>query len=133
MQGPEEGGGVQQQGPIGQDKVALPDVLQQLLGHARLANGTGREVQQLVAVVAEASEEFGHARLGPVTANQRQDLAHHIRPETTQSKVKGRPFCRPLYTQIQIRKRKKCGIFSILQPKNKHHFFLINTKRLEIF
>ena len=78
MKGPDEGGGVEQQGPVGQDEVTLPDVLQQLLGHTGLANGAGREVQQLVAIVAEASEEFGHARLGPVTANQRQDLAHHI-------------------------------------------------------
>ena len=34
VQGPDEGGGVEQQGPVGQDEVALPDVLQQLLGHA---------------------------------------------------------------------------------------------------
>ncbi|RUS88987.1 hypothetical protein EGW08_003234, partial [Elysia chlorotica] len=59
---------------------ALPDALEHVLGAAALADGAGRQVDQLVAVLVDAREQLGHARLGPVAPDDRQYLAQHVRP-----------------------------------------------------
>ncbi len=79
MEGIDKRGRVEEDGPVRQADVALADGLEVVLGDAGLADGPGRQVGDVVAVVHDLSEEGGDAGLGPVTADDGQHVAEHVR------------------------------------------------------
>lgn len=79
MKGRDQGRGIQQQRSVRQHHIALANGAQILPGHPALANGPGRQIQQLVAVLFDLREELSHAQLGPVLAHHGQDMAQDVR------------------------------------------------------
>lgn len=57
MEGREEAAGREHEGPLGQDGAAVVDPLQVASGHVCHADGSGRAVQELVAVPAKSGKE----------------------------------------------------------------------------
>lgn len=87
VEGADQRGGGQEQGSVRQHVELLLDAAQQVLGDLGLTYGAGGQVQELVAVVVDVGKQLGHARLGPVPANDGQDLSQDIRPKQSRSQV----------------------------------------------
>ena len=73
---------------VRQTVVALPYAAQVVLRYSRLTNRTGRQIQELVAVVVNHRIKIRDADLRPIAANHRknvpdhwQDLPQHIGSE----------------------------------------------------
>ena len=79
LEGVDEGVRVKEDRSLRKINLALPHRLQVLLGHACLADSSGREVHDMVAVGADLREQLRHSRLSPVTSDHGKKLAENIR------------------------------------------------------
>ena len=79
MESTEERGWIEEQRTVGKDQPPLADTLEHVFGAATLADGTSGQVDELVAVLVNASEELGNPRLRPVPANDGHNLAKNVR------------------------------------------------------
>lgn len=87
VEGADQRGGGQEQGSVRQHVELLLDAAQQVLGDLGLTYGAGGQIQELVAVVVDVGKQLGYTRLGPVPANDGQDLSQDIRPKQSRSQV----------------------------------------------
>lgn len=80
MEGTQQTSRVEEKRPIGEGQVALTDRAEVFSGDVGLTNSPGRQVQDAIAVVLDLGKQLGDARLGPILANDGQDVSQHVRP-----------------------------------------------------
>ena len=68
LEGVDERVGIEEDGSIRQEDVSLLDTLEVILGDGGLADGSGAEVHDSVAVLLDLAVQVSHARVGPVLA-----------------------------------------------------------------
>lgn len=69
MQGAQQTSWIQKERSVGEREVALADGAQILASDVCVADGTGRQIQDPVAVVADFGEQLCHAALRPILAH----------------------------------------------------------------
>jgi hypothetical protein len=89
VEGADQAGGVEKKRALGKGQVALLNGLEVLPGYSGLADGSGRQIQQPVAVVLDFGEKLGNTRLRPVLAENRQNVSKHVRPVKNVLALKG--------------------------------------------
>ena len=70
---------IEKERTVRETHVTLLQRLEIVFGDRGLADGSGAEVDDLVAVVPDLGVEVGHARLSPVPPNDGKQVTQHIR------------------------------------------------------